>query len=385
MSSAHQPFLKKKLGVVFGSRSVEHEVSIITAVQMMNHVPQDQFELVPLYIDKQGRWWTGQSLTQIEFFKNLDLINPEKTTGDLLTAVNFSPDPTQDHGIDVAIFCTHGGHGEDGTLAGLFELANIPFAAPGVVAAGVAIDKLIFKHVMQAAGIPVTPYIWFTRGEWQENRKELVERAEKELQYPVFVKPATLGSSVGVTRATNDRELKDAIDLAVEFDTRIIVEEAARDFIEVNVSVTGYGSDIQVSITEQPLQTDEFLSYADKYERGGGKKGGTKGMASLSRRIPAPISGSLNEKIQEAALQAWHLLGGKGVARIDFFANPSTEEIWIGEVNAPPGSMGYYLWEATGKSYSELVVDLVVQAEAAHAEKHQLMHSIQSNILQKDK
>lgn len=384
MSNAKSSSGKKRLGVVYGSRSVEHEVSIITAVQMMNHVRQEEFELVPLYIDKQGRWWTGEKLTDINFYKDLDLISPEKKNGDVLEAVEFSPDPTKDHGIDVAIFCTHGGHGEDGTLAGLFELADIPFAAPGVVAAAVSIDKLLFKHVMQAAEVPVTPYIWFTRNEWQNDRKTQVDRVNKELQYPVFVKPATLGSSVGVTRAADEKELRDAVDLAAEFDTRLIVEEAARDFIEVNVSVTGYGADLQVSETEQPLQTDEFLSYADKYERGGGKKGGTKGMASLSRRIPAPISHSLGEKIQETALQIWHLLGGKGVARIDFFANPSTEEIWVGEVNAPPGSMAYYLWEATGKPYSELVNDLVAQAEAAHAEKHQLMHSIQSNILQKD-
>ncbi len=374
---------KKRLGVVFGSRSVEHEVSIITAVQMMQHVSADEFEVVPLYIDKQGRWWTGPELLDINFYKTLNLLNPAETT-DSLQRIQFSPDPTEDHGIDVAIFCTHGGHGEDGTLAGLFELADIPFAAPGVVAAAVAIDKLIFKHVMEAAGVPVTKYVWFTRQEWLETRKEVLDRVETSLEYPLFVKPATLGSSVGVTRAANEQELRNAIDLAVEFDTRLIVEEAARDCIEVNVSVIGTGDSTEVSTTEQPIQTDEFLSYADKYERGGGKKGGTKGMASLSRRIPAPISPDLEDKLHTTTRQIWKLLNGKGVARIDLFANPSTEEIWVGEVNAPPGSMAYYLWEATGKSYSELVQHLVDHAEVAHAEKHQLMHSIQSNILQKD-
>ncbi|MCD8484405.1 D-alanine--D-alanine ligase [Candidatus Woesebacteria bacterium] len=358
-------------------------MSIITAVQMMQHVPTDEFEVVPLYIDKQGRWWTGSELLDINFYKTLDLMNPAETT-DALHRIQFSPDPTEEHGIDVAIFCTHGGHGEDGTLAGLFELADIPFAAPGVVAAAVSIDKLVFKHVMEAAGVPVTKYVWFTRQEWLETRKEMLERVETSLEYPLFVKPATLGSSVGVTRAANEQELRNAIDLAAEFDTRLIVEEAARDCIEVNVSVIGTGDSTEVSTTEQPIQTDEFLSYADKYERGGGKKGGTKGMASLSRRIPAPISPDLEEKLHDTTRQIWKLLNGKGVARIDFFANPSSEEIWVGEVNAPPGSMAYYLWEATGKSYSELVQHLVNHAEAAHAEKHQLMHSIQSNILQKD-
>jgi len=375
---------KKKLGVVFGSRSVEHEVSIITAVQMMKQVPREEFAVVPLYVDKKGSWWTGSALENIEFFKTLDLQNPQESAGDALERVSFSPDPTVDHGIDVAIFCTHGGHGEDGTLAGLFELADIPYAAPGVPAAGVAIDKLLFKHVMQAAGLPVTPYVWMSRHEWQSARKEMVERVENSLKYPLFVKPVTLGSSVGVTRAADERELKIALDLAAEFDTRLLVEEAARECIEVNVSVIGGEENIQVSTTEQPLQTDEYLSYADKYERGGKKAGGAKGMASLSRRIPAPITPDLTESIRAATQKIWRLLGGKGVARIDFFANLSTDEFWVGEVNAPPGSLAFYLWEASGKTYAELITDIVAHAESVHAEKHELMHSIPSNILQKD-
>lgn len=365
-----------RLGVVFGSRSVEHEVSIVTATQLMKHVDSDKYDLVPLYIDKQGRWWTGESLQYAQTFASLDLQNPQ---GEGIEPVEFSADPTKDHPADVVIFCVHGGHGEDGTLAGLMELADIAYAAPGVVAAGVAIDKIITKHTAVASDIPVTAYTWFTRSEWQQAREEKLAQTSG-LTYPLFVKPATLGSSVGVQKVVDESTLAEAIDLAVEFDERVVVEEMAVDCIEVNVSVIGSGDSARVSITEQPVNTDEFLSYADKYERGGKK---TKGMAGLSRRIPAPISPELAEKIQQTALRFWRLMGGAGVARIDFFANPSTEEIFLGEVNAPPGSMAFYLWENTGFPYSQLIDFLVHQSQDRHQKKQTLMHSIESNILQK--
>lgn len=366
-----------RLGVVFGSRSVEHEVSIITATQLMKHVDTDRYQIVPLYIDKRGRWWTGDSLRLAETFQKLDLQNPQ-TEG--ITPVEFSPDPTKDHAVDAVIFCVHGGHGEDGTLAGLMELADIPYAAPGVVAAAVAIDKIITKHAAEAANIPTTQYTWFTRSEWRQARQEKISQTDG-LRYPLFVKPATLGSSVGVAKVESPDDLPEAIDLAAEFDERIIVEEMARDCIEVNVSVIGSGDSARVSITEQPVKTDEFLSYADKYERGGKKTGG---MAGLSRRIPAPISPDLAEKIQQTALKFWRLIGGAGVARIDFFADPSTEEIFLGEVNAPPGSMAFYLWENTEIPYPQLVDFLVHEAVERHEKKQSLMHSIESNILKRN-
>ncbi len=365
-----------RLGVVFGSRSVEHEVSIITATQLMKHVDQAKYQLVPLYIDKRGRWWTGPSLTKIETFRELDLQDP---VGDDRRPIDFSPDPTKDHSVDVVIFCVHGGHGEDGTLAGLMELANVPYVAPGVVAAGVAIDKVITKHLAEASGIPVTKYTWFTRQEWESDRQEKLNQITG-LEYPLFVKPAGLGSSVGVTKVESPDDLPEAVELAVEFDQRIVVEEMARECIEVNVSIIGSQDNVKVSVTEQPVSTDEFLSYRDKYERGGKKTGG---MASLSRRIPAPISPELSDKIQESARRFWRLIGGAGVARIDFFANPSTEEIFIGEVNAPPGSMAFYLWENSGLSYPQLIDFLVHDALERAQGQVELQSSIESNILKK--
>lgn len=365
-----------RLGVVFGSRSVEHEVSIITATQLMKHADPGKYELVPLYIDKRGRWWTGEPLKKVETFRSLDLQNPQVEG---IRQFDFSPDPTKDHGVEAVIFCVHGGHGEDGTLAGLMELADISYAAPAVVAAGAAIDKIITKHLAEAAGIPVTKYVWFTRSEWEAGRQEKINQTSG-LEYPLFVKPAGLGSSVGVTKVDSPDDLPEAIELAAEFDERIVVEEMARDCIEVNVSVIGSGDNVKVSVTEQPVSTAEFLSYRDKYERGGKK---TQGMAGMGRRIPAPIAPETTEKIQDAARQFWRLLGGAGVARIDFFANPSTEDIFLGEVNAPPGSMAFYLWEHSGLSYPQLIDFLVHDALSRAARKKNLQSSIESNILQK--
>ncbi len=368
-----------RLGVVFGSRSVEHEVSIITATQLMRSVDRSRYDLVPLYIDKSGKWWSGESLSRIETYQDLDLQHPQFEDAQ---EVEFSPDPTKDHGVEVVIFCVHGGHGEDGTLAGLMELANIPYAAPGVVGAAVSIDKLITKLSLTSAGFPVTKFRWFTAADWKNIRKELLGGIEQALQFPLFVKPATLGSSVGVTKVKDRAALEKAIDLAVEFDDRILVEEEARDCIEVNVSVLGSADGATASITEQPVRTDEFLTYADKYERGGKK---TKGMESLSRRIPAPLAPDFAKNIQEAAKEIWKVVNGSGVARIDFFANPSTEEFFVGEINCPPGSMAFYLWEASGVSYPEMIDRLVQTALERHERKSKRTHSIGSNILQKQK
>jgi len=405
-----------KIGVVFGSQSVEHEVSIITATQLMNRV-SNQYQVVPLYIDKQGRWWTGESLTKIKTFQNLDLQDPAGEDRQLVTATPYpaqalfeqalseqalskqvSPgqsDALQLHSlIDTAIFCVHGGRGEDGTLAGLFELLNIPYVGPGVVAAAVGIDKIITKQVMEAAGLNVTNYGWFTTADWEKGQAE-VEHHISHLEYPLFVKPASLGSSVGITRITTPDKLAGAVALAAQFDTRIVVEEAAPpDAIEVNIAVLGTADDCEASISEQPIQLDEFLSYADKYERGIGKSKsgdldnadesggeGSQGMAGLSRRIPAPISPDLQSALQDAACFIWKLIDGFGVARIDFFANPSTEEFWVGEVNSPPGSMAYYLWEASGLPYENLIDRLVEIAQTHHSQRASLFASIESNIL----
>lgn len=369
-----------RLGVVFGSRSVEHEVSIITAAQLMKHVDTARFEVVPLYIDKLGRWWSGPSLSKVETYQNQDLTNPDFKDG---YPVHFLPDPTVDHGVDVVINCVHGTHGEDGTLAGLFELANVPYVAPDVVAAGIAIDKLVTKHVLQSVGVPVLPSIAVTAKDWKENAAEIRSQAEKLSETGVvFVKPHRLGSSVGVTRVKSKDKLGEALELVFALDTTALIEPEAPDCIEVNISVIGSAENPRVSSTEQPIQSDEFLSYADKYERGGKK---SSGMAGLTRRIPAPVAPSTIAKVEDFAKKAWKAIGGSGVARLDFFVNPTTEDVYLNEINSPPGSMAFYLWEASGLPYRELITTLVETAIERAQQKEQLMQSIQTNILSQQK
>lgn len=370
-----------RVGVVFGSRSVEHEVSIITATQLMENMP-GKYQAVPLYIDKRGRWWTGEVLKAIETFRELDLENPADLPG--IKKVNFVPEPGANDWVDLIVMAVHGGMSEDGTLAGLFELADIPYVGPGVTGAALATDKIATKHLAESMGLQVTKYGWFTAFDWRVGQQHVLEHIT-DLSFPLFVKPASLGSSVGVQRVKNQDELISAIDLALEFDERIIVEEAApEDAIEVNIAVLGLAEDCQASVSEQPLQSDDFLSYADKYEKGcKGKDGGSKGMAGLTRQIPAPITNKLQEELQEAACQIWKTIAGFGVARIDFFADPSSEQFWVGEINSPPGSMAYYLWEVSGLGYPQLIESLILIAKQRHQQRQGLFSSIKSNILSK--
>lgn len=367
--------MKQRLGVIFGSRSVEHEVSIITACQLMKNVDSDKYTVVPLYIDKLGKWWTGEAAGKIESYKGQDLEKPRS-----FDAYHFVPVPEVEHGIDVAIVCCHGTMGEDGTVQGLLELAGIPYQGPGVVGSAVSMDKIITKKILEASGFSVAKYQWFTSDMWKKDRAGVLGRlfgGEGKLEFPLFVKPANLGSSVGISKAKDKKSLEQAIDVAVSFDSRILVEQGLENVMEVNVSVLGY-QEYKASVPEEPVTSGEILSYADKYE-GGGKK--TGGMASLKRRIPAPIPASLTRTLQEKAIEIARTFDSSGVIRIDFFVNVETEEIWVGELNTIPGSMSFYLWEASGTSYKELIDKLVGIAHERKAVQEKYTRSIATKII----
>ncbi|PWU22705.1 D-alanine--D-alanine ligase [Candidatus Cerribacteria bacterium 'Amazon FNV 2010 28 9'] len=384
--------MKTRLGVIFGSRSVEHEVSIITACQLMKHVDREKYEVIPIYISKEGQWLTGSRLEHIETFKHLELVaqNAEypliasadtKTSKELTTSHAIQASLST---IDVAIVCCHGTLGEDGTVQGLLELANIPYQGPGVVGSSIAMDKIITKKVLEASSFKVANFQWFTSSMWKEDKKNVLQRlldpknqGHKQLSFPLFVKPANLGSSVGITKAKNEKELEEAIEIATHFDRRIIIEQGLENVIEINVSVLGF-EEYKASVPEQPIATGEILSYADKYE-GGGKK--TGGMASLKRRIPAPIPMSLTKKVQELAIHVARTCDCSGVIRIDFFVNPETDEIWVGEINTIPGSMAFYLWEASGVSYPQLIDELVAIAQKRKAIQQSFTRSISTTII----
>lgn len=365
--------MKKRLAVLFGGITVEHEVSIITATQLMNHARQE-YHVLPVYIDKKGRWWTGQALLDGAFYASQDLFAPK---GLQPFSISLNPDSNP---IDVAILCFHGQYGEAGKVQGILEAASIPHQGPGVTSAALCFDKIHLRQILTAEAIPQPNYVWFTQNEWEASPKTITEKISQKLKYPVFVKPANGGSTIGIQKVSDPKKLAQAIEFALTFDTRILIEQGITDCIEINISVLGLPGDVQTSVPEQPISHDEFLSYADKYERGGGKK---SGMASATRRIPAPISTTTTEKLQTLAKKVFHILGCTGVIRIDFFVDPSTDTFYVIEPNTIPGSMSFYLWEASGLPYPKLIDKLVEIAYARNQNQEGLVQSYETNILKK--
>lgn len=377
---------KTTVGVIFGGRSVEHDVSVVTGHQIMNAFDADHYEVVPIYIDRDGAWFTGEPLREIKNFEQditrLDgvlptLLSPNVRQHGLI--VNPTPSglfaKSQVRRLDVAFPAIHGSHGEDGTLQGLFELADIPYVGCGVLASAVANDKLLAKDVLRQAGIPVIDAIGFTRAEWQDHPDAIISQITEKFSYPVFVKPATLGSSIGIGRAEDETLLRAFIDVAANLDRRLLVEGAVTECVEINCSVLGDANNFKASVLEQPVSWEQFLTYEEKYLRGG------EGMKSADRIIPAPISDELTQKIQDIAIRAFRAIDGRGITRIDFLVRPENDEIFLNELNTLPGSLSFYLWEPTGIKPRQLVDRLVTLAQDAYAEKRRSTYNYQTNLI----
>lgn len=376
---------KQVIAVLFGGRSVEHDVSIVTGNQIMNAFDTSRTEVVPVYISREGKWYTGEPLRKLDNFKD------ERVTGlDGVKPVILSPD-VRHHGlivnpltgrfskseilrIDVAFPAIHGTHGEDGTLQGLFELADIPYVGFATLGSALTNDKIMTKQILRQVNIPVLDDVHFTRHEWQTDADAVVQRVKDAFDYPVFIKPATLGSSIGVGRADDDELLRAYIDMASNFDRRILVEPAFTG-VEINCSVIGYGTDIEASVLEQPVSWSDFLGFEDKYLRG------DEGMKSADRIIPAPLTEDLTAQIQDTAKQAFAAVDGRGIVRIDFLVNPDENTHYINELNTMPGSLALYLWREAGYSATELVDKLVKYARDAYAEKRRSIYDYQTNLV----
>lgn len=383
--------MKKRIGVIFGSRSCEREVSIISAIQLMRHADTEKYDVIPIYIDENGNWYTGEKLKDINSFKpfrygqeGIIKVYPDLTSGSgaLLTVTKgtglFSHEKTEIAArIDVYIIVMHGLNGEDGTLQGLFELANIPYSSTGVAGSALGMDKIMMKQFFKGADLPVLPGLWFTRNMFQKNSQEVISKITKKLGFPVFIKPANLGSSIGVSRADDDEALYDGLELAFEYDRRVLVEKGLDKPIELNCSVLGYDDDIQASPIEMPINHDEFLDFKDKYLA----SGGSKGIASLHRILPAPIEEDLKNTIQDLSITIFRMLDCKGVVRIDYMFDKTDEKLYITEINTIPGSLAFYLWENAGLSYTKLIDQLVMNAEKAHADKNMANYAYTSDIL----
>lgn len=384
---------KMQLGVVFGSRSCEHEVSIISALQMIKAADPDRYHIVPIYIGMSGDWYTGAPLLDIKTYQNFDPYHKDITrvwldsssgTGALMTldpprGLLKSEKQRLVARLDCVIPVLHGMHGEDGTLQGLLEMYNIPYASSGVAASAVGMDKTYMKDFFRGCGFPVLDSCWALRSQWAGDSVAVIRKIEETLPYPVFVKPASLGSSIGVSKARNFGELRDSLELAFEFDRKVLVERGLESPLELNCSVLGYNDDVEASPIEMPILGGDLLSFMDKYLQGG--KSASKGMASLKRVLPAPIEPELRDKIQTLSKEIFRRMDCKGVVRIDYMYDAPSGGLYVTEINTIPGSLAFYLWSEAGVKYAALIDRLVGCAMKAHEEKNESNYAFTSNIL----
>lgn len=384
---------KIQLGVIFGSRSCEREVSIISAIQLMNHVNTDVYDVIPVYISENGVWYTGDKLRDLRTFQRFQpeqsgiervILDTTAGSGALLATHGKKGLFTHQEQVvaarlEVCLIVMHGLNGEDGTLQGMLELCNIPYSSTGVAGSAIGMDKIMMKQFFRGAGLPVLPGTWYTRTSWKKDQETVLCDVEKELGYPVFVKPANLGSSIGVSRANDREELKDSLELAFEYDRRVLVEKGLDEPMELNCSVLGYDEDVSASPIEMPIvSAHHMLDFQEKYLQ----HGGSKGMASLSRVLPAPIGDELTKKLQDLSCRIFRLLDCKGVVRIDYMFDRQSEEIYITEINTIPGSLAFYLWEAGGVKYAELIDRMVQYARQAWEDRNERNYAYTSNILE---
>ena len=357
--------MKTNVGVFFGGRSTEHEISVISASQAMSAINKDKYDVTPIYISKQGKWYTGEALLDIANYK--DIPSLLKKVEEVYMAPQYGDynlyrvkKPMFGSAVlttlDVVIPVLHGTNCEDGIFEGVLETIGIPYAGCNTLSSANGMDKITMKMILQACDIPVVDYVWFTDKQWFSQRDALIEKIESKLGYPVIVKPANLGSSVGIGRAVNREQLIEKIDGAEIYSTRIIVEHMVEELQEINCSVLGDCDEYRTSVCEEPIKSGEILSYEDKYM--GGSKG-AKGMQASQKRIPAELPDEVTKRIQFLAGETFRVLSCHGVSRVDVIIDRSNGNIYVNEINTIPGSLSFYLWEATGIPFDKLMDTLV--------------------------
>ena len=385
--------MKTNIGVFFGGRSTEHEISVSSASPAMHAINRDKYDVTPIYISKQGKWYTGDALFDVANYRDINSLlakcqevymrpiyddyNLYKTKKPL-----FGTDVLTR--LDVVIPVLHGSNVEDGIFEGVLQTIGIPYAGCDVLASANGMDKITMKMILQACDIPVVDYVWFTDKQWFAKRDELIAQIENKLGYPVIVKPANLGSSVGIGCAHNREELIDKVDAAEQYSTRLIVEYMVKDLQEINCSVIGDCNEYRMSVLEQPLTSQDILTYTDKYM--GGTKG-AKGMAASQKKFPADLPDAETKRIQFLAGETFRALSCHGVSRVDVMIEGKSErdasgcrKIFVNEINTIPGSLSFYLWEGSGLKFDEEMEHLVQLALKRKREQGMKTVSYDQNI-----
>ena len=397
--------MKIKVGVLFGGKSVEHEISVISAIQAMGYLDRNKYDVIPIYITKNNEFYVGEEVGKIESYTDINTLIKNSQRVIMVrddNKVNLIKYPQKmfskgvvDY-IDVAFPVVHGTNVEDGTLQGYLKMFNIPYVGCDVLSSAVGMDKYVMKTVLKDNGIPVLDCNCYTAKQYDENEEAIIEEIEKVIGYPLIVKPVNLGSSIGISKAENRSELFDSLDTAFHYATKVLVETAVQNLKEINCSVLGDYETAEASECEEPVSSDKILTFAEKYIGDGSAKGakggvkggvksspsGSKGMATLKRKIPADITDAQRDEIRALAVKAFKVLGCNGVSRIDFMMNTETQQIWLNEINTIPGSLSFYLWEPLGVKYPELLDKMISYARKRERENDSITYTFDSNVLQ---
>lgn len=373
--------MKTTVGVFFGGRSTEHEISVISANQAMAAFNPEKYEIVPIYISKYGRWYTGRDLLTMSNYRHPDELLKHCTEvymrpvyGDFNLYLAKKPRFGKDTfaTLDVAVPVLHGTNVEDGRFEGVLETIGIPYAGCNTLASANGMDKITMKMILRADGIPVVDYVWMTDHQWAAERESMIEKVEQELGYPVIVKPANLGSSIGIGAAHDRDQLISRIDDASRFSRRIVVEHMVTELREINCSVLGDVDEFQMSVLEEPIKAEEILSYGDKYMGGG--------MHAAQKRIPAQLPDDTAAECRRLAGETFRVLSCHGVSRVDLIIDDATGKVYVNEINTIPGSLSYYLWEAGGLSFENLMDKLVKLALKRRRDEQNKTTSFSQNI-----
>jgi len=392
------------VGVVFGGTSPEHEVSVISGLQAAAALDHERFTPVPVYIAKSGRWYTGESLLEGARYEDLDLLVREATEVTLRPregrAARLVGDPPDglvariagrrvEIPVDVLLLVLHGGPGEGGAVQGVCEAAGVPYTGSGVLGSALGMDKVLTKMICRDQEIPVVDWVAIREADWQGNEDQWLGDIERRLGMPVIVKPARLGSSIGISMARDRDSLDRAVEEAMRYDEKVVVERAVTALREVNCSVLGTPRAARASAIEQPVKSagEALLTFSEKYERGAGKgakRAATRaesGMASLGRIIPAPITDALADQVRDIAVRVFRLFECSGVARVDFLIDDADGQVYFNEINTIPGSLSFYLWDPAGVPFDELLAEMIGQAVERHRDEAGRVRTFETNIL----
>lgn len=383
--------MKIKIGVIFGGKSVEHEVSIISGIQAINNIDKEKYEVVPIYLSKENKMYVGQGIGEVKNYKNVKeliknnqrviMVNNEGKV-DLLRYPSKKLGNNLVNSLDVIFPVVHGTNVEDGTLQGYLKTLDIPFVGCDVTSSAVGMDKYVMKTILKDNDIPVLDCLRINDFEYIDNNENIISKVLEKFELPVIIKPINLGSSVGIKVAKDKEELTTAIEYAFNFAKQILVEKAIINLKEINCSVLGNIKDCMASECEEPISSGEILSYEDKYTSNNSKNQGSKGMTSLDRKLPADIDTKTKQAIQKYALETFKALNCNGVVRIDFMIDLDSDDIYVNEINTIPGSLAFYLWEATGIKYKEMLSKLIDLALIRQREESNLSFSYDTNILE---